>query len=78
MMLKTGTEVAQDYTVLKYGPQRPQKDLNTQERIIVAQPGMIPATKFALPWHIKEKVGKEPPICVDNGYFGIIIGHHSE
>ena len=40
MMMKTGMEVAQDYTVFDYGPPRPQKDINPQDRTIVAVPGV--------------------------------------
>ena len=40
MMLKTGLEVAQDYTVFNYVPPIPQKDLNSQDRTIVSGPGM--------------------------------------
>ena len=61
MMLKTGMEVAQDYTAFNYGPPRPQKYLNPQDRKIVAGPGMNLAQKFVLPGHSKEKVGKETP-----------------
>ena len=39
MMLKIGMEVDQDCTVLYYGPSRPQKDLKSQDRIIVAGTG---------------------------------------
>ena len=35
--------MAQYYTVLKYGLSRPQKDLNFQDRIIAAGPGMHPS-----------------------------------
>ena len=35
MMLKIGMEVAQDCTVFNYGPQRPQKYLNSKYRTIV-------------------------------------------
>ena len=61
MMLKTGLEVAQDYTVFSYGPQRPQKYLKPQNKKILAGPGMKPAPKFVLPEHIKEKTEKDPP-----------------
>ena len=61
MMLKTVMEVAQDYTVFDYVPASPQKDLKSQGRTIVAQPGMKLAPKFLLPEHRKEEIGKEPP-----------------
>ena len=51
MILKTG--VAQDYTVLNYGPPIPHKDLKSQDRAIVEGPGMKPTTKFVLPGHSK-------------------------
>ena len=35
MMPKTGMEVAQDYTVFKYGPPRPKKDVKYQDRTTV-------------------------------------------
>ena len=43
MMLKIVKEVAQYYTVFEHGLPRPQKDLNCQDRTIVAGPGMNPA-----------------------------------
>ena len=43
MMMKIGLEVDQDYNVFNYGPPRLQKDLKTQVRTIVYQPGMKPA-----------------------------------
>ena len=45
MMLKTGLEVAQDYNVSNYRPPIPQKYLNSQDRTIVACPGMKTAPK---------------------------------
>ena len=68
MMLKTGMEVDQDYTVFKYGPPSPQQVIKSQGRAILAQAGMKPAPKFVLPGHNKEEIRKEPPpICVDRG-----------
>ena len=61
MMLKRGMEVDQYYTVFNYGPRRPHKDLNYQDRTIMDQPGINTAPKFVLPGHRKEKFGKEPP-----------------
>ena len=58
MMLKTGMELAQDYTVFNYKPPRPQKDLKSQDRTIVTDPGMKPVPKIILSVNIKEKVGK--------------------
>ena len=58
MIMKTGMEVTQDYTVFRYGPPRPQKYLNNQDITKVAGTGMKPAPKFVLPVNIKEKVGK--------------------
>ena len=46
MMLKAGTEVDQEYTIFNYGPQMPQKYLNTQGRTIVSGPGMKIAPTF--------------------------------
>ena len=61
IMMKTGMEVAQYYTVFNYGPPIPKQDLNIQDITLVAGPGMNPAQKFVLPEHNKEKFGKEPP-----------------
>ena len=61
MILKTGMEVSQYYTVFNYRPPIPQKDLKPQDRKIVAGPGMKPAPIFFLPEHSKEKFGKETP-----------------
>ena len=69
MMLETGMEVAQDYTVFNYVLPIPQKYLKSQVRTIVANPGINPATEFVLQGHSKEKTGKEPPpyaLIVDN------------
>ena len=69
MMLKKVTELDQDYTVFDYRPPRLQKHLKSQDRTIVAQPGMNPVPKFVLPGHSKEKFGKEPPpyvLIMDN------------
>ena len=46
MMLKTGLGVAQDYTVFNHGPPSPHKDLNPQDRTILAQLGMNLAPIF--------------------------------
>ena len=61
MMLKTGMGVSQDYTAFNYVPPRTQKYLKSQDRTIVAGPGMNSVPKIVLPGHSKEKVGKEPP-----------------
>ena len=61
MILKTGMEVAQYYTVFNYGSPIPQKDLKSKVRTILAQPGMKTAPKFTLPGHSKEKLGRTPP-----------------
>ena len=58
MVLKTGMELAQDYTVFNYRPPRPQKDLKSQDRTIVAGPGMKSVPNFLLPGNSKEKVSK--------------------
>ena len=58
MMMKSGMEVYQYYTVFKYGPPRPQKELNSQDRTIVAGPLMKLASKLVTLGHSKEKVGK--------------------
>ena len=78
MMLKPGMEVAQYDTIFNYGPQRPQKDLKYQDRIILAGPGVNPAPNFFLPGHSKEKVGKETPHrYVDHEQLRNIVDHHS-
>ena len=43
MMLKTGMEVAQDYTVFNYGSPIQQKELKYEDRTIVSGPGTNPA-----------------------------------
>ena len=48
MMKRTGMEVAQYYTVFNYGPPRPQKQDESQYRMIVARPGMKPEPKKSL------------------------------
>ena len=78
MILKTGIKVAQYYTVLKYGPLRPQNNVKSQDRTIVSDTGVDLETTTFLPGNSKEKVGKEiPPICVAHGLLGNIIGRHS-
>ena len=61
MILKTGIELAQEYTFFNYGPPRPHKDINYQDITIVAWPGFNLAPIFFLPGNSKEKVGKETP-----------------
>ena len=61
MRLKTGLEVAQDYTVFNYRPPIPYKDLKYQDRKIMAGPRMKPAQNLFLPGHRKEKTENEPP-----------------
>ena len=61
MMLKTGLEVDQYYTVFNYGPPSPQKDLKSQEITVVSGPGMKPAPIFSLPGHRREKTEMETP-----------------
>ena len=56
MILQTGMEVAQDYTVFNYGNPIPQKDLKPQGRTIVAQAVMKPASKLLFPGNTKEKI----------------------
>ena len=53
MMLKTGMEVDQDYTIFNYGPPIPHKYLNPQYRTVAAGLRMKPAPKFVLPGHRK-------------------------
>ena len=59
MILKKGIEVDQYYTVFNYGHPIPQKEIKSQDRKIVAGPGMKSATKLVLPGNRKEKFGKE-------------------
>ena len=61
MILKTGIKVAQYYTVLKYGPLRPQNNVKSQDRTIVSDTGVDLETTTFLPGNSKEKVGKEIP-----------------
>ena len=62
MMLKTGMEVAQGYTVFNYGRPRAQKDTKYKDRTIVAGPGAHLAPKMVLSRNSKDKFGKDPPI----------------
>ena len=55
IMLKTGLEVDQDYTVFNYVPPSPHKYLKSQYRTIVAGPGINLAPTFFLPGNIKDK-----------------------
>ena len=60
MMLKTGMVVDQDYTFFKYGPPHPHKDLKSQVRTTVSQPGMkLPQKKFSQGTS-KRKLGRNP------------------
>ena len=61
MMLKIGMEVAQYYNVFDYGPPRPQKDLNLQDRTIVAVPGTKPAPICFYRGTSKRKLGRKTP-----------------
>ena len=61
MMLKTGMGLSQDYTIFNYGHPIPQKDVKSQDRTIVAGPGVNSEPKFVLTGNSKEKVGKETP-----------------
>ena len=58
MMMKTGMEVSQYYTVFNCGPPRPQKKLKTQDITIVAGPVMKPAPELVPPGYSNKKVGK--------------------
>ena len=69
MMLKTGMEVAQYYNVFNFVPPRPQNNVNSQDRNIVAGTGLNLAPKCFLPVSSKQKVGKETPpnlLLMDN------------
>ena len=69
MMLKTGMELAQYYNIFNYVPPRPHKYLKSQDRKIVAGPGMNTAPNVVLPGHSKDKFEKETPpdvLIVDN------------
>ena len=61
MMMKTGMQVFQYYTVFNYVPPRPQKYLKTKDRTIVSGPGMKLAPKMVPPGNRKDKFGKETP-----------------
>ena len=58
VMLKTGMKVSQHYTVFKYVPPRPQKDIKSKYRTTVTGPEVNLAPIF-LPGNSKEKFGKE-------------------
>ena len=67
MMLRIGMEVDQDYTVFNYVPPRPQKDLKSQDRTIVAGPEVKPEN-FLSQGTEKRKSGRTPPPrCLGNG-----------
>ena len=53
MMLKTGMEVAQYYTVFNYVPPIPQEDIKYQDRTVVTGPGVNLAPKHFLPGNTK-------------------------
>ena len=62
-------KVTQYYTFSIYGPPRPQKDVKSQDRKIVAGTGVKPAPNVFLPGNSKEKFGKETPpgvLIMDN------------
>ena len=46
MMMKTGMEVYQDYTVFNYGLPRPQKDLKSQDITMISRPWNQLAQQF--------------------------------
>ena len=58
VMMKTGMEVSQDYTVFNYGPSIPHKYVNHQERKKVPGLGVKTALRFVLPGNSNDKVGK--------------------
>ena len=61
MMLKTGMEVAQYYTVFNYVPSSPYKDLKSQGRTIVDQEGMKLEPKLFSQGTSNIKLGRKPP-----------------
>ena len=64
MIMKIGMGVAQYYTFFNYGPPIPQKDLNPQDRKIVAGPGMKPATTFFPRSQKRESWEGTPQMCL--------------
>ena len=67
MVLKTGMEVAQYFTVFNYGHTSPQKYLKSQGRTKVPQAGMNPAPIFFSQGTTKRNWEGTPTRCVDNG-----------
>ena len=61
MMMKTGMEVTQYYTIFNCGPPIPQKELNPQDRTIVAGARMKPVPIFFSQGTSKIKLGRKPP-----------------
>ena len=61
MILKTGMEVYQYYTVFNYRPPRPHKYLKSQDRTIMAGPGVKLAPIFFSQGTLKIKLESTPP-----------------
>ena len=61
MMMKTGMEVAHDYTVFNYIPPIPHKNLNYQYRTIVAGPGINPASNYFSWGTERRNLSRNPP-----------------
>ena len=66
MILKTGLEAVQYYNVFNHVPQIPQKDLKSQVKTILAQPGMNPAPNLFIRAQQKENWEGTSPRYVDH------------
>ena len=69
MMMKTGMEVYQDYTVFNYGLSRPQKDLKSQDITIISRPWNQLAPQFFSQVTVKRVLRRKSPpyaLIIDN------------
>ena len=69
MMMKTGMEVYQDYTVFNYGLPRPQKDLKSQDITMISRPWNQLAQQFFSQVTVKRVLRRKPPpyaLIIDN------------
>ena len=62
VILQTGMELAEYFTILNYAIPRPQNESKSKDRRTVAGKGVKPAPTFVLPSNNKGRVVKEPPL----------------
>ena len=58
MMLKTGVEVAENWTVFNYGPPRPQKGVKFIDRKIMVETGVNLTSESVISGNNKGGIGK--------------------